>query len=124
MKKILIIDDEKDFCYFVKRNLEITGRFDVTCSYDGTKGIETARQEKPDLILLDILMPGIDGGDVKVMLLNDEQTKKIPIVFLTAIMDKKEFGKEVVKEIRDHKFIAKPVTPEELITALDIVLAK
>ena len=123
MKKILIVDDEKDFCYFVKRNLEITGRFEIVCAYDGTSGVETARQEKPDLILLDILMPGTDGGDVKVMLLNDEKTRKIPVVFLTAIMDKKEFGKEIVKEIRDHKFIAKPVTPEELIKAVDIVLS-
>lgn len=124
MKKILIVDDEKDFCYFVKRNLEMTGRFEIICAYDGNSGIETARQEQPDLILLDILMPGIDGGDVKVMLLNDEKTQKIPVVFLTAIMDKKEFGKEIVKEIRDHKFIAKPVTPEELIKAVDMVLEK
>jgi CheY-like chemotaxis protein len=123
MKRVLLIDDEKDFCYFVKRNLELSGQFEILCAYSGEEGLEMAQKLKPDIILLDILMPGMDGGDVKAELTSNSETSGIPIVFLTAVVDKKVFGKEVIKEIRNHKFIPKPVSPEELIKAINIVLA-
>lgn len=122
MKRILLIDDEKDFCFFVKKNLELSNQFEVICAYNGEEGIALAKKIKPDLVLLDILMPGMDGGDVKAELSSNVETATIPIVFLTAVVDKKEFGKEVVKEIRHHRFIPKPVNPEELIKAINIVL--
>ncbi len=63
-KKILVIDDEEDFCYFVKQNLEAISNYKVITASKGKKGIQIARKEKPDLILLDIMMPGMDGFEV------------------------------------------------------------
>ena len=60
-KRILIIDDEKDFCRLVKMNLELMGDFEVDIATNGKRGIFLAKKTKPDLVLLDILMPGMDG---------------------------------------------------------------
>ncbi|OQX87156.1 MAG: hypothetical protein B6D55_04195 [Candidatus Omnitrophica bacterium 4484_70.2] len=64
MRKILLVDDEENFCYFVKRNLELTGEFKVFTANNGEEGLEIARKERPDLILLDIFMPGMSGSEV------------------------------------------------------------
>ncbi|MFH0827526.1 MAG: response regulator, partial [Candidatus Omnitrophota bacterium] len=74
-KKILLIDDEEDFCFFVKKNLENTGEFEVITAPEGKIGIDLAREEKPDAILLDIVMPKMDGTDVAEILVNDPKTK-------------------------------------------------
>ncbi len=63
-KRILIVDDEEDFCFFVKGNLEHGGQFEVTTANRGEAGIRVARKELPDLILLDILMPDMKGDQV------------------------------------------------------------
>ena len=84
MEKILIVDDEEDFCYFVKRNLEAISNYEIITATKGRKGIQIARKEKPDLILLDIMMPGIDGFEVLKRLKRNEKTRKIPIIMLTA----------------------------------------
>ncbi len=84
MEKILIVDDEEDFCYFVKRNLEAISNYKIITATKGRKGIQIARKEKPDLILLDIMMPGIDGFEVLKRLKRNEKTRKIPIIMLTA----------------------------------------
>src|SRR3989339_1480585 len=88
--KVLIIDDEEDFCHFVKLNLERSGKFQVWASTKAVTGINTAKIQQPDVILLDILMPEMDGSQVAENLLNDEATKKIPIIFLTALAQRKE----------------------------------
>ncbi|MEE9389955.1 MAG: response regulator [Candidatus Aminicenantaceae bacterium] len=84
MEKILIVDDEEDFCYFVKKNLEAISNYKIITATKGRKGIQIARKEKPDLILLDIMMPGIDGFEVLKRLKRNEKTRKIPIIMLTA----------------------------------------
>jgi DNA-binding response OmpR family regulator len=84
MEKILIVDDEEDFCYFVKRNLEAISNYEIITATKGRKGIQIARKEKPDLILLDIMMPGINGFEVLKRLKGNEKTRKIPIIMLTA----------------------------------------
>ena len=119
--KILIIDDEEDFFYFTKLNLEKTGRFDVTGSTKGPEGIGLAKKNKPDLILLDILMPEMDGPQVARHLLEDTTTSNIPIVFLTALANKEdiETGKGL---IGGRPFIAKPVTSAELISRIESIL--
>lgn len=86
-KKILIVDDEKDFAYFVKANLQLLGNYEVIVATKGKKGIKSALKEKPDLILLDIMMPGMDGFEVLERLKRDEKTMNIPVIMLTAKND-------------------------------------
>lgn len=117
VKKVLLIDDEEDFCFFVKKNLELGGRFNVVTATDGSKAVDLAKEQKPDIILLDIVMPKVEGGDVCRMLSDDEATQNIPVLFLTGIVDKSQ--QNLIKEIKGHKFLAKPITPEELIQAID-----
>ncbi len=83
-KKILIIDDEEDFAYFVKKNLEAISNYEIIVANRGKKGIQIARKEKPDLILLDIMMPGIDGFEVLKRLKANEKTQDISVIMLTA----------------------------------------
>ena len=120
-KKILLIDDEEDFCFFLKANLEITGDFDVITTTRGKEGIQLARSAKPDLILLDIAMPEMYGDEVANKLSEDPQTNNIPIIFLTALVTEHEEGPETIKRIGERDFIGKPVAPKDLVAALQEV---
>ncbi len=117
-KRILIIDDERDFCRMVKFNLERTKQYEVLFATDGRSGIEIARSKKPDLILLDIRMPKMSGGEIAEELLEDPSTNKIPIVFLTALVKKEEVAKQS-GYISGRPFIAKPVTSQDLIKRIE-----
>lgn len=121
-KKVLLIDDEKDLVFFLKANLENTGEYDVLVSTRGDKGIELAQREKPDIILLDILMPEMSGDEVAEILLENPVTASIPIIFLTAMVTKKEIGSDVLEKRGGRNFIAKPITTEELVAAIKKVL--
>lgn len=117
-KKILLIDDEEDFCFFVKRNLEKTGRFEILTATSGSAGLALASKERPDLILLDIVMPEISGGQVAELLFENPKTRMIPILFITAIASRREVqSHEGI--IGGRNFIAKPVTPAELMAKID-----
>ena len=119
-KKILLIDDEEDFCFFVKGNLENTGEFDVLFTASGKEGIKLARGEKPDLILLDINMPEMSGDEVAQILSDRPETKEIPVVFLTALVTKDEV--ESMASIGKRNYIAKPATTKELVTVIRKIL--
>ena len=121
-KRILLIDDEKDFCSFVKSNLEQTGEFEVAYATDPDTGINIAKKDAPDLIFLDILMPKMEGSKVADILLNDPCTKNIPLIFLTAIVTEEEIGPRAFKEIGGYNFIAKPVTTKKLISCIKMTL--
>jgi len=121
-RRILLVDDEKDYCYFMSCNLEATGEFSVMVAHDGQEGIDLARKEHPDLILLDIVLPGVSGTDVASTLLNDPDTRRIPIIFLTAVVTQKELGPKVVNDIGGNNFIAKTVQIQEVITAIKKLL--
>ena len=121
-KKILLIDDEEDFCFFVKKNLELSGEFDVMAVTDGNEGVIAAQNAKPDLILLDILMPKISGPDVAERLHADTGTKGIPLIFLTAVVTKEEIGLQTIKEIGGYNYIAKPVDTKNLISSMRMIL--
>lgn len=112
-KRILIIDDEVDFIRLLKINLEQTGKYEVRTENNGLSGIATAKSFKPNLILLDIIMDGMDGTDVCFRLENNNDTKNIPIVFLTAVVEKQEV-QESGGLIGGHLFISKPVDIEQL----------
>ena len=117
-KKILLIDDEEDFCFFVKLNLEKTEKFEVLTTTSGSKGIVMASKEHPDLILLDIIMPEMSGGQVAEQLFDSPKTKNIPVLFITAITSRRVVqSQEGI--IGGRNFIAKPVTPEELMAKIE-----
>ena len=106
-KKILIIDDEEDFCYFVKKNLEAISNYEIITATKGKKGLQIARKEKPNLILLDIMMPGIDGLEVLKRLKKNENTQNIPVIMLTA-KDEDESKIKALGSFCDD-YIVKPV---------------
>jgi CheY-like chemotaxis protein len=116
-KKILIIDDEEKFTKYVKLNLESAGNYEVMVENHSSHSLEAARMFKPDLILLDVMMPRMDGVEVFERLQNEDVCKNIPVVFLTAIVTKKEVDHKGA--IGGHPFIAKPVTLENLIAGIE-----
>ena len=85
-RRVLVIDDERSIRLLCKVNLVASG-MEVLEAADGPTGLELARRERPDLVLLDVMMPGIDGWAVARELAADEQTREIPVVFLTARAD-------------------------------------
>lgn len=114
-KKILIIDDEENFCNLVKKNVEKTNEFEVYAATNGDDGIKLIKEVKPDLILLDIIMPGLDGGDVVSLIRSDSSIKDTPIVFLTSLVRKDEAGASFTK---GYSLLAKTVTVRELIACI------
>jgi DNA-binding response OmpR family regulator len=121
MNTILIIDDEEDLVFFIKSALELHGRYRVFYSTDGKSGIEIARREKPTLILLDIMMPEMDGLEVLKELKEDTQTMAIPVVMLTAKNDDHSMT-EAFGSYAQY-YIVKPVEMDVLAAQIDYVLS-
>jgi DNA-binding response OmpR family regulator len=122
-KKILIIDDEESFTRLVKLNLESTGRFEVRIENKGELGFDAAKTFHPDLILLDIVMPDMEGSEVATKIKQDESVKNTPIVFLTCLVRKEEEGGTCSIK-GGYPFIAKPVNLKELINCIDKIIGK
>ena len=122
--KVLVIDDEEDFCFFVRQNLNALERFEVLIATNGRRGLELARTEAPDLILLDMVMPDMSGEVVWERLQQTPVTAHIPVVFLTALATRQETGAQVYRKIGEHWFIAKPVRTRELASAIDHLIAE
>lgn len=120
MKKVLIVDDEEDFCYFVKKNLEISGDFEVTVCSDSAQAIQQAEEIHPDLVLIDIMMPVVDGPSIAAELGVNKKTKDIPFVFLTAMITDEETKKNK-HVINGSYFVAKPVNIKELISIINLL---
>ncbi len=113
-KRLLIVDDESGFTRLLKLTLEKTGGYIVREENDGTNAWLTARDFRPDIIFLDIVMPKIDGGDVAQQIRSDPMLAHVPIVFLTAIVSRKE----TKTEIGGFPFLSKPVSLEAITTCL------
>src|SRR5436189_4604839 len=111
MTKVLVIDDEAPIRLLCRVNLE-SGGMTVGDSRDGPTGLEQARGERPDVVLLDVMMPGLDGWGVAEQLLDDEQTKSIPIIFLTARAEFRDRAKGL--GIGGIDYVTKPFNPLEL----------
>ena len=122
MKKVLMIDDEKDFAMVVKRNLEARGEYSVIVATDGRSGISAAVQHKPDLILLDIIMPGMGGFDVLKELKSKENTVSIPVIMLTAVGT--EEAKEKALSMFNEDYITKPVLISDLDAKIKSILSR
>jgi DNA-binding response OmpR family regulator len=120
---ILTVDDEESFTFFIKLNLQKDKRYDfkVTTANSGKEGLRLAETTRPDLILLDIMMPDMSGTEVAEELLMDARTKNIPIIFMTAVVRKDEVENEAGL-MGGREFIAKPVGKEELIDRIEATL--
>jgi CheY-like chemotaxis protein len=116
-KKVLIIDDEAAFTNIVKLTLEGAGIYEVCVENDSRQAISTARKFWPDIIILDVVMPELDGGEVYTQFMADPVLKRIPIIFLTAIVRQKEVD-EHQGMIGGSFYIAKPVSADGLISAI------
>jgi two-component system sensor histidine kinase/response regulator len=112
-KKILIVDDEPDVLHLLGERLSKAG-YDVLRASGGLEAIEQAQREKPDLIILDIAMPGMDGSEVANTLRAQPETKDIPIIFLTCLFTKQE-EKACGHVLGQNFFIAKPYDVNELL---------
>ncbi len=112
--KILLVDDDVDFVKATLKVLE-SKPYEVVVAYDGKEGLEKARNEKPDLVLLDILMPKVDGFAVADQFRKDRSLSGIPVLALTSFSD--SYGQPFTFEIAD--FIQKPVTPKDLLAKVE-----
>jgi DNA-binding response OmpR family regulator len=121
MTKVLVIDDEAPIRLLCRVNLEAEG-MDVVEAADGPSGVEKARAESPDVILLDVMMPGLDGWRVAEQLLDDPRTSRIPIVFLTARAEFRDRAKGL--DIGGVDYITKPFNPLELASLVHDLLAR
>jgi DNA-binding response OmpR family regulator len=104
--KVLLIDDEKDIQKLVEMSLKFTSGHEVRMADDGLTGIEMAEAEPPDIILLDVMMPMVDGFEIFKRLKDNPKTRNIPIIFLTAKAQKKEIERGM--ELGAIGYIVKP----------------
>ncbi|GDY23970.1 response regulator [Verrucomicrobiota bacterium] len=121
--RILIVDDEHAITRMVKLNLESTGRYEVRGENSSVNALAVAREFRPDLVLLDVIMPGADGGEIAARMKNDAVLRQVPIVFLTATVSPKEAGKGGLISA-GMKFLAKPVSLATLVGCLEEFLGK
>jgi len=111
-RRILIVDDEKDLVRVVTARLEFAG-YEVIAAYDGLEGLEKARSEKPDLIVLDVMLPKLDGYRICALLKNDNRYMKIPVIMFTARAGAKDM--ETGKEVGADAYMTKPFEPQTLL---------
>lgn len=117
-KKILVVDDEKGFSAMLKLNLESSGKYDVLIENESQKAIQAAIQFRPDLILLDVIMPYKEGPDVASELRDHASLYETPIVFLTATVTKEEVLQQGGR-IGGHPFVAKPSHFSDLLQSIE-----
>lgn len=121
MKRVLIIEDEKDLAELLAFNLEKEG-FVATCVYDGKQGLERANTDVPDLILLDLMLPGLLGTEVCKALRKEKQTAQIPIIMITAKGD--EIDRVVGFEVGADDYIVKPFSMREVSLRVKAVMRR
>lgn len=120
-EKILIIEDEKDILELIAFNLECTG-YKVFKALNGEDGVVIAQKELPDLVLLDLMMPGIDGFDVCRILKQEKKTRSIPIIMLTARGEDTDIVSGL--ELGAEDYVTKPFSPKILIARIRTVLRR
>ena len=118
-KRILAVDDQRHIARLVQYHLERAG-YDVTLAYDGAEALEKVREIRPDLVILDVMMPGINGFEVLHRLKEDPDTEPIPVIMLTA---KSESDDALEGYDRGAQwYLSKPIDPTELLTFVNNVL--
>ena len=116
-KQILLVDDDPDFVEAVKVIVE-SGGYDVQVAYDGQEGLEAVAEQKPDLIVLDVMMPVMNGHEACAKLKAADATREIPIILLTAVADRvttSTYTHRDMLESEAEDYMPKPVEPQELL---------
>ena len=124
--KILLVDDDPDLVNAVRMILEAKN-YQVAAAYGGVEGLEKARTEKPDLIVLDVMMPDKDGYVVCKELKSDPQLSRIPVLLLTAVVSHiptTRYTQQMGLETEADDYIDKPVEPEVLVKRIETLLSK
>ncbi|MCB1230716.1 MAG: response regulator [Verrucomicrobiae bacterium] len=116
--KVLVIDDEAGFTKLLKMNLEKTGEFEVRIENNSMKALSAAREFRPDVILLDVVMPGLDGGDVAAQFQDDPMLRKVPVIMLTALVSPGETSQDAVAQSGSLTVLPKPVNLDKLTQCL------
>lgn len=119
MKKILIIEDEEAIRFILEKRLSDAGYF-VISAENGLEGLNKARKENPDLILLDLMLPGIDGYQVCSILKRDRRYTHIPIIILTARIQQKDY--ELAMQVGADAFLTKPFESQVLLSKIEELL--
>jgi DNA-binding response OmpR family regulator len=121
LTKVLVVDDEAPIRLLCRVNLEAE-KMQVLEAADGESGLELARAEKPDVVLLDVMMPGMDGWQVAERLVEDEATTQIPLVFLTARAELRDRARGL--ELGGVDYITKPFNPLDLAPVIESLLER
>ncbi len=121
MARVLIVDDDKQIVRVVRAYLEREG-FDVQYAYDGETALHIIRRERPDLVVLDLLLPGRDGWEITRIMRSDEALASIPIIMLTARVD--DTDKIVGLELGADDYVTKPFNPREVVARVRAVLRR
>lgn len=121
MSKILVVDDDRAINELIKVNLKLAG-YDVIQAFDGTQGFALAKQELPNMLILDVMMPNVDGYTVAQRVRQNETTKNVPILMLTALSDIEDKGRGFSIGIDDY--LVKPFDMEELKMRVKAILKR
>ncbi|MDO8586090.1 MAG: response regulator transcription factor [Armatimonadota bacterium] len=117
-QKVLIIDDEENVCELISLYFSKAG-YDVVCAADGSEGLDRLRDQRPDIVILDLMLPGMDGIDVCKEI---RKTSNVPLVMLTARVD--EVDRVLGLEIGADDYVTKPFSPRELLARIKAVLRR
>ncbi|MCF6311899.1 MAG: response regulator [Verrucomicrobiales bacterium] len=124
VRRILVIDDEAGFTKLLKMNLEKTGQYEVRIENDSMKALNAAHEFLPDAVLLDIVMPGLDGGDVAAQMQAEPLLQHIPVIMMTALVSQEETSQDAVAQAGAMNILPKPVNLDVLLRCLEEVLSQ
>jgi CheY-like chemotaxis protein len=120
-KRILVVDDEVGITRMLKLNLERTGKYEVREENSGAAAVSTATEFQPDLIIMDVMMPDMDGGDVAASLREDPLLRKTPLIFLTGAVRREELGGPEGR-IGGRVYLAKPLDLQRMLRLIEQTL--
>ena len=119
-RKIAIVDDEKDIREILRHAIELTTKWEIIEASDGIQGLELIRRKIPDAILLDVMMPRMDGREVFRQLREDSAVSSIPVIFLTASLQKRDV--RALQELGPVAILEKPFDPIGIVTTISELL--
>ena len=120
--RILLVDDDVAVASSMAEVLRRIGGYEVRTEKWGGRAVQAARDFRPDLILLDVVMPDVDGGEIAAELAEDPHLRDVPIAFLTGMISHEEMG-DMATDTRARRLIAKPIEPKDLVAVVRDILA-